>query len=105
MRSAPAHAARARLRLQPRPCPSARPAPLPQVKYGQSLRVVGNLPALGGWDTARGLDLRWSEGHVWAGTLEVDVGAKVEFKVRRLVLGRAGAGRCGRAKSGSREPT
>jgi hypothetical protein len=53
-----------------------------QVKYGQQLRVVGNLPALGSWDTARGLELRWSEGHVWAATLELEVGSRVEFKVR-----------------------
>jgi hypothetical protein len=57
------------------------PLPAPQVNYGQQLRVVGNAPGLGGWDTARGLHLKWSEGHVWSGEVELDAGSHVEFKV------------------------
>jgi len=43
--------------------------------------VVGNLPALGAWDAQRGLKLKWSEGHVWAAAVDLEVGSKVEFKV------------------------
>ena len=68
----------------PASLPQPPPPPAPdQVKYGESLRVVGNHPSLGAWDAGRGLQLRWNEGHVWAAEVEMEAGSKVEFKVRR----------------------
>lgn len=55
-----------------------------EVKYGERLCIVGNHPALGAWDTRRALQLKWNEGHVWAGTVELEAQSKVEFKVVRV---------------------
>jgi hypothetical protein len=57
-----------------------------QVKYGESLSVVGNLPVLGDWDVDKALQLRWHEKDVWSAELAVPVGVDVEFKVCRAVL-------------------
>lgn len=39
--------------------------------YGESLYVVGNIDALGNWNTARALKLDWSDGHNWCKALKV----------------------------------
>ncbi|KAI8466100.1 MAG: pyruvate phosphate dikinase [Monoraphidium minutum] len=52
-----------------------------EVNYGQQLRVVGSAPGLGSWDATRGLQLKWSDGHVWSGEAELEAGGPLEFKV------------------------
>ena len=48
----------------------------------EPVSLCGNLRALGEWDAAKALRLRW-EGDRHAGVIEVDTGAVVEFKVLR----------------------
>ncbi|GLC54697.1 hypothetical protein PLESTB_000896500 [Pleodorina starrii] len=55
---------------------------------GQRLVVVGNLPELGGWDVARGVELSCSPGHIWRGEVELPLGTMLEAKL--VVLGPGG---------------
>ena len=48
--------------------------------FGQSLKVVGSLPELGGWDAAKAPAMFWKDGHVWALELLLPP-ATFEFKV------------------------
>ena len=50
------------------------------VEWGQCLRLVGSAPALGAWSLAGGLDLAWSEGDEWTGSVPLPAGALVEYK-------------------------
>lgn len=52
--------------------------------FGQRLWLVGDHASLGGWDTRRWVKMRWSEGDVWAATVELDgpAGSVVSYKVR-----------------------
>ncbi|GLC50621.1 2,3-dihydroxyphenylpropionate/2, 3-dihydroxicinnamic acid 1,2-dioxygenase [Pleodorina starrii] len=54
-----------------------------KVEYGESLRLVGNLPFLGAWDPSKGAQMAWSDGNVWKADAVVPVGAEVDFKVVR----------------------
>ncbi len=56
-----------------------------QVKFGASLKAVGDGPALGTWDVNKGASLNWSEGHVWSVTLDLPLGEKARFKVPLFV--------------------
>jgi hypothetical protein len=50
--------------------------------YGEQLAVVGNTTALGAWDEkSKGVALKWSEGDVWKGSVEVPAGGNVEYKL------------------------
>ena len=49
--------------------------------YGEQVCVVGNTHQLGGWDERRGVTLKWSEGDVWKGEVEVPAGGNVEYKL------------------------
>ncbi|CAD7695848.1 unnamed protein product [Ostreobium quekettii] len=50
-----------------------------RVNYGDSVKVVGNESALGGWDYDRGIPLQWSEGNIWTNKVDLNPGA-YEFK-------------------------
>ncbi|GFR46509.1 hypothetical protein Agub_g8092, partial [Astrephomene gubernaculifera] len=47
---------------------------------GQHLVLVGSLPALGGWNPAGGVQLRWGPGHVWSA--ELPVGRLQDFEAK-----------------------
>ena len=38
---------------------------LAHTEVGQTVCVVGDVPALGNWEVGDGLMLRWTEGDVW----------------------------------------
>jgi len=50
-----------------------------EVKYGDSVKVVGNESALGAWDCDRGVQLQWSEGNIWTKIVDLNPGS-YEFK-------------------------
>ena len=56
--------------------------------YGEQVCVVGNTDKLGRWDGQNGVYLKWSEGDVWKGSVEVPAGGYVEYKL--LVKGKHG---------------
>lgn len=54
-------------------------------KPGQRVLLVGSHPTLGDWDLSRAWKLKWSDGHVWRGCLELPADiAGIEFKVGLL---------------------
>ena len=53
-----------------------------QVEFGESIKMVGNEACLGAWDLGKGVDLTWTDGDVWRGTVEIPVGAPLRFKAR-----------------------
>ena len=53
---------------------------LAHTEVGQTVCVVGDVPALGNWEVGDGLMLRWTEGDVWEGSVRVPQGAEVEYK-------------------------
>lgn len=59
------------------------PLPLFQVDFGEGFKVVGNQQFLGSWEPKQGLELKWTDGHVWTQTVQVPVGVEVCFKVGR----------------------
>lgn len=42
-----------------------------QVQFGQTLRVIGNVPSLGSWVTESGIDMEWCPGDNWRAIAEV----------------------------------
>jgi Starch binding domain len=64
-------------------CVSALDA-LMQAAFGDSIKLVGNLPKLGSWDVLAAPDLSWEEGHNWRVTLELPHGADLQFKLVRV---------------------
>lgn len=40
--------------------------------FGQNLAIVGSEHQLGAWDVTKGVALRWSDGDVWQGEIEMD---------------------------------
>lgn len=54
----------------------------PVDRPGDGVVVTGNLPALGGWEPARGLCLRW-EPPFHVGEVEAETGMHLEFKITR----------------------
>ncbi|GAA3337578.1 hypothetical protein GCM10020358_14360 [Amorphoplanes nipponensis] len=51
-----------------------------QTTWGQQVLVVGDVPALGGWDPARGLALDASGYPVWSGGTGLPPGTAVAYK-------------------------
>ena len=54
-----------------------------ELAFGECIKMVGELPELGGWSPAGGLTLSWNEGHVWTTDLAVPAnaaGSTAEFK-------------------------
>jgi len=43
-------------------------------EYGQEVYLVGNCSALGDWDVMKGVQLVWSSGHIWEGSVELPAG-------------------------------
>jgi hypothetical protein len=61
---------------------------------GQRVLLVGDHPILGSWDLRRAWKLRWSDGHIWRGCLELPAHiGRVEFKVGQLACVLLGLGR------------
>lgn len=60
-----------------------------QLDFGDKLTVVGSVDQLGKWDANKGLELAWSDGHVWQGEAVLPSGSDVEYKV---VVVRGGGG-------------
>lgn len=52
-------------------------------KPGQQLFLQGSIPALGAWDPAKAVPLKWNEGHVHTAEVALPPGKLVEAKVRR----------------------
>ncbi|MFR9774789.1 carbohydrate-binding module family 20 domain-containing protein [Micromonospora sp. MS34] len=56
--------------------------------YGESVYVVGDIPALGGWDPARGLPLSAASYPVWTGGVTLPAGTPFAYKyVKRTADG------------------
>lgn len=49
-------------------------------EFGQEVYLVGNIEALGNWDVMRGVQLVWSAGHVWEGSVELPAGLHIQYK-------------------------
>jgi hypothetical protein len=54
------------------------------VGYGDKLCVVGNHKALGRWDLRKAFELRWNEGDIWKGGVELPDSESVEFKLVKV---------------------
>eukprot|EP00210_Caulerpa_lentillifera_P004292 g4095.t1 len=50
-----------------------------RVDFGDTVKVVGNHPLLGSWNTDEGLELEWSDGHIWEKETNITPG-EYEFK-------------------------
>lgn len=51
-----------------------------ELQFGDRLAVVGSADMLGKWDAAKGLELVWSDGHVWQAEVTLPSGMDVEYK-------------------------
>eukprot|EP00195_Chlamydomonas_chlamydogama_P004953 CAMPEP_0202902464 /NCGR_PEP_ID=MMETSP1392-20130828/16864_1 /ASSEMBLY_ACC=CAM_ASM_000868 /TAXON_ID=225041 /ORGANISM="Chlamydomonas chlamydogama, Strain SAG 11-48b" /LENGTH=1205 /DNA_ID=CAMNT_0049589227 /DNA_START=175 /DNA_END=3794 /DNA_ORIENTATION=- len=60
-----------------------------QVKFGEVLKVVGNIQAFGDWNIDGAPTLTWNDGHHWKLTTEVPVGFQVKFKF--VKVGKSGS--------------
>ena len=49
--------------------------------FGSVVKVVGGSDKLGRWNANDGVALRWSEGDVWKGSVEVPAGGEMEYKL------------------------
>lgn len=53
-------------------------------QFGEELRVVGDVPALGQWDPKKGPTMQWTEGNVWEITIPIhfppDLDMPLQFK-------------------------
>ncbi len=38
-----------------------------QTQFGQNVVIVGSHQKVGSWEPNRGLELKWTDGHVWVG--------------------------------------
>ena len=52
--------------------------------WGQSIRVVGNHPALGSWNPASGVTLSAATYPVWRAQVAIAAGTAVEYKYVRV---------------------
>ena len=51
-----------------------------ELAFGDTVKVVGESDLFGSWDSDKGLDLEWQDGHDWVAKLEVPPGDCI-FKV------------------------
>uniref|UniRef100_A0A383WH22 CBM20 domain-containing protein n=1 Tax=Tetradesmus obliquus TaxID=3088 RepID=A0A383WH22_TETOB len=58
-----------------------------KVEYGERFKVVGNQPGLGSWDVTKAPELKWHDGDLWAGSVDLPVGKDIEFKCVRVTSG------------------
>lgn len=59
-----------------------------KVNYGEEIYVVGSSPELGSWILSSGIPLRWSDGDMWNGSVDIPAGSVVEYKY--VVVGHGG---------------
>ncbi len=52
-----------------------------KLRYGEQLVVCGNSNKMGRWNPNDGVHLKWSDGDVWKGSVEVPAGGYVEYKL------------------------
>lgn len=52
-----------------------------QVAVGEDVRVVGDHEELGAWDASQGLELVWSPGHCWKGSVYVPADTQFLYKL------------------------
>ncbi|CAD7695205.1 unnamed protein product [Ostreobium quekettii] len=50
------------------------------VDYGDSLCVVGDAEALGGWDPCNGVVMEWREGDIWTAQVELPLKETIQYK-------------------------
>lgn len=55
-----------------------------EVSFGRGHSVVGDHPALGGWDAAAAPAMAWGEGHRWSAEVVLAPGTSLEFKCVEL---------------------
>jgi protein-tyrosine phosphatase len=55
--------------------------------FGQSVCVLGNIPALGGWDVSKAFPLIWNEGDNWKGQVLIDDMDNKQLEYKYLVMG------------------
>lgn len=49
--------------------------------YGATVQITGSAPALGVWNPLNALQLTWSEGDIWSGSLELEeASSPIEYK-------------------------
>eukprot|EP00746_Dinoflagellata_sp_MGD_P064948 gnl/MRDRNA2_/MRDRNA2_27074_c0_seq2.p1 gnl/MRDRNA2_/MRDRNA2_27074_c0~~gnl/MRDRNA2_/MRDRNA2_27074_c0_seq2.p1 ORF type:complete len:316 (+),score=50.68 gnl/MRDRNA2_/MRDRNA2_27074_c0_seq2:100-1047(+) len=44
-----------------------------QTRFGEEVRILGNAASLGSWDPNRAVAMKWSDGHKWQATIEVEL--------------------------------
>ena len=49
-------------------------------QFGETIKIVGGVDALGNWDVSRALNLEWSEDDIWIADVGLPPG-ECEFKV------------------------
>ncbi|KAF7459430.1 starch binding domain-containing protein [Cryptosporidium felis] len=57
-----------------------------ETKFGQELRVVGNIAELGHWNIENGLPMKWTEGSFWTASVEISSNNGVESIEYKYVL-------------------
>jgi len=50
-------------------------------QWGDDVLLVGDLPELGGWDAAKGVELSAADWPIWRGKLTLTAGVRVEYKL------------------------
>lgn len=61
-------------------------------EYGQEVYLVGNCSALGDWDVMKGVQLVWSSGHIWEGSVELPAGCVLGCTLHARNIARCIAG-------------
>ncbi|KAM7526468.1 hypothetical protein LguiA_016370 [Lonicera macranthoides] len=51
-----------------------------ECSFGQQFFIVGDDPMIGLWNPLNGLQLNWSDGHVWTVELDVPIGKSIKYK-------------------------
>lgn len=54
---------------------------LPQVQWGEVMKLVGGHSSIGDWTAERAATMGWNDGHIWRTVLDLAAGQQVEFKV------------------------
>ncbi|KAH8583500.1 starch binding domain-containing [Cryptosporidium sp. chipmunk genotype I] len=57
-----------------------------ETKFGQELKVVGNIVELGNWNVENGLTMKWTEGSFWTASVKVVPNSRVENIEYKYVL-------------------
>ncbi|KAK9806719.1 hypothetical protein WJX72_000486 [[Myrmecia] bisecta] len=55
-----------------------------EVGFGESHKIVGSHPVLGGWDIGSAPAMQWSDGNVWTLEVPIPAGAEFEFKCAKV---------------------